>query len=216
MLSSFSSTVPPCRRRETDPNVQVVVVAAEHLDDRRRPTKACVGPDEDSIGSSSNEEVDQHLREAKIDLANTQRRPFPPVEPRVVHVDVEAVLMRGVARAEPAAVRLAEVSDANSRRAGVPGGIGGDNVEDDANQLVGSPAAPRAVGLPMQQWIPREECRAPRWQPNSSNEPPGRGTPQRSRALPSDRVVRPGRERPLSREGAGESARDGRQQDQAE
>jgi hypothetical protein len=73
--------------------VHVVVVATEHLDDRRRPAKTGVGPDEDSFGSSPNEEVDQRLGEAKIDLANAQRRPFPPVEPRVVHVDVEAVLM---------------------------------------------------------------------------------------------------------------------------
>jgi hypothetical protein len=93
MRASFPSTVPACGRRETDPNVQVVVVTTEHLDDRRRPAKAGVGPDEDSFGSSSNEEVDQRLGEPKIDLANAQRRPFPPVQPRVVHVDVEAVLM---------------------------------------------------------------------------------------------------------------------------
>jgi hypothetical protein len=73
--------------------VQVVVVATEHLDDRRRPAEACVGPNEDSFSSSSNEEVDQRLGEPNVDLANTQRRPFPPVEPRVVHVDVAAVLM---------------------------------------------------------------------------------------------------------------------------
>lgn len=68
-------------------------MAAEHLDDGRRPEKACVGPDEDSFSSSSNEEVDQRLGEPKIDLVNTQRRPFPAVEPWVVDVDVEAVLM---------------------------------------------------------------------------------------------------------------------------
>ena len=191
-------------------------MAAEHLDDARRPAKARVGPDEDSFCASSNEEVDQRLGEPNVDLANTQRRPFPPVEPRVVHVDVETVLMRGVARAEPAAVRLAEVSEAHPRRVGVAGGIGSDDAEDEANQLIGPPAPPGAVGLPMKQWIPREERRATRRQLNSSNEPPCRGTSQCSRALPTDRVVRPGRERPLRREGAGESARGGGQQDQAE
>ena len=137
-------------------------MAAEHLDDRRRPAKAGVGPDEDSFGSSSNEEVDQRLGEPKIDLANAQRRPFPPVAPWVVDVDVEAVLMRGVARPEPAAVRLAEVSDAHPRRARMAGRISGDDAEDDANQLVGPPAPPGAVGLPVEQRIPREERRAAR------------------------------------------------------
>jgi hypothetical protein len=201
---------------ETDAHMQVVVVAGEQLDHGRRTAQAGVGPHEDSLRSGSSEEVDQRLREPKINLANTQRRALSPVEPRVVHVDVEAVLMRGVARAEPAAVRLAEVSDAHPRRAGVAGSIGSDDAEDKANQPVGPPAPPRAVRLPMQQWIPREERRAARRQLNSSNEPPCRGTSQRSRALPPDRVFRPGRERPLSREGAGDSARDGRQQDQAE
>jgi hypothetical protein len=215
MLASFPSSVPACRRRETDPHVQVVVVAAEYLDNGVRPAKACVGPDEDSLGSSSNEKVDQRLREAEINLANPPRRPFPPVEPWVVHVDVEAVLMRGVARAEPAAVRLAEVSDAHPRRVGVPGGIAGDDAEDDANEVVGPPAPPRTVGLPVQQRIPREVRRAAGRQLNSSNEPSRSRTAERSRALPPDRVVRPGRERPLRRERAGESGRDGRQQDQA-
>lgn len=136
-------------------------MAAEHLDDRRRPAKAGVGPDEDSFSSSSNEEVDQRLGEPKIELANV-RRPFPPVPPWVVDVDVEAVLMRGVARAEPAAVRLAEVSDAHPRRARMAGRISSDDAEDDANQLVGPPAPPGAVGLPVEQRIPREERRAAR------------------------------------------------------
>jgi hypothetical protein len=75
--------------------------------------------------------------------------------------------MRGVARTEPAAVRLAEVSDAHPRRTGVEGRIGSDDAEDKANQPVGPPAPPRAVGLPMKQWIPRKKCRAARRQPNS-------------------------------------------------
>jgi hypothetical protein len=194
----------------------MVVVATEHLDDRRRPAKTCVGPNEDSLGSSSNEELDERLGQPKINLANTQRRPFAPVEPWVVHVDVEAVLMRGVARAEPAAVRFAEVSDAQARRAGLGGRIRSDDVEDEADQLVRPPAPPRAVGLPMEQRIPREERRAARRELNSSNESPRGGISERSRALPSNRVVRPGHEGPLRREGAGESARDGRHQDQAE
>lgn len=137
-------------------------MAGEHLEHGRRPAQARVGPHEDSLRSGSNEEVDQRLRQPKINLANTQRRALSPVEPWVVHVDVEAILMRRVTRAEPAAVRLAEVSDAHPRRAGMAGGIGSDDAEDNANQLVGPPAPPRAVGLPMKQWIPREECRAAR------------------------------------------------------
>jgi hypothetical protein len=127
MLASFLSTVPAGRRRETDPHVQVVVVATEHLDDRRRPAKTRVRPNEDSFSSSSNEELDERLGKARINLANTHRRPFPPVEPWVVHVDIEAVLMRGVARAEPAAPWLAEVSDAHASRAGMADRIGSDD-----------------------------------------------------------------------------------------
>jgi hypothetical protein len=194
----------------------MVVVATDHLDDRRRPAKTCVGPNEDSFGSSSNEELDDRLGQPKINLANTQRRPFAPVDPWVVHVDVEAVLMRRVARAEPAAVRFAEVSDAQARCAGMGGRIGSDDAEDKADQIVRPPAPPSAVGLPMEQRIPREERRAARRQLNSLHEAPGRRISERSGALPPDRVVRPGREGPLRREGAGESARDRRHQDQAE
>jgi hypothetical protein len=68
-------------------------MAAEHLDDAHRPAKAGVGPDEDSSGSSSNEEVDQRLGEPEIDLTNAQGRPFPPIEAWVIDVDVEPVLM---------------------------------------------------------------------------------------------------------------------------
>jgi hypothetical protein len=79
MLASFPSTVPACRRRETDPHVQVIVVTTEHPDDRRRPAKACVGPNEDSFSSGTSEEVDKRLRQPKINLANTQRRALSPV-----------------------------------------------------------------------------------------------------------------------------------------
>jgi hypothetical protein len=78
--------------------VQVVVVAVEDLDDRRRSAKARVRPHEDSLRSGSSEEVDQGLRQPKINLAHAQRRALSPVEPRVVHVDIEAVLRRGAGR----------------------------------------------------------------------------------------------------------------------
>ena len=134
---------------ETDAHVQVVVVAAEHLDDGRRPAKACVGPDEDSFSSSPNEEVDERLGEPKVDLANAERWALPPVEPRVVHVDVEPVLVRGVPGAEPTTVRFAQVSDAHPRGVGVAGGIGGHDAKDEANQLVRPPPPPSAVRLPV-------------------------------------------------------------------
>jgi hypothetical protein len=107
--------------------MQVVVMSGEHLDDGRRPAKARVRPDEDPLRSGSSEEVDERLREPKIDLPDAHRRPLSTVEPWVVHVDVEAVLVGGVARAEPAAARLAEISDAYSRRARMADGVGRDD-----------------------------------------------------------------------------------------
>jgi hypothetical protein len=103
--------------------MQVVVVSGEHLDDSRRPAKARVRPDEDSLRSGSNEEVDERLRQPNVDLADTQRGPLSPVEQWVVDVDVEAVLVRSVARAEPTAARLAEIPDAYARRVRVAGGV---------------------------------------------------------------------------------------------
>jgi hypothetical protein len=103
--------------------MQVVVVSGEHLDDSRRPAKARVRPDEDSLRSGSNEEVDERLGQAKIDLADTQRGPLSPVEQWVVDVNVKAVLVRSVARAEPTAARLAEISDAYARRVRVAGRV---------------------------------------------------------------------------------------------
>jgi hypothetical protein len=73
--------------------MQVVVVSGEDLDNSWRPAKTRVRTDEDSLRSRSNEEVDERLRQPKIDLADTQRGPLSTVEQWVVHVDVEAVLM---------------------------------------------------------------------------------------------------------------------------
>jgi hypothetical protein len=93
MCASFQSTLPASGPPETDAHMQVVVVSGEDLDDSWRPAKTRVRTDEDSLRSRSNEEVDERLRQPKIDLADTQRGPLSTVEQWVVHVDVEAVLM---------------------------------------------------------------------------------------------------------------------------
>ena len=58
-----------------------------------------------------------------VDLRGEARRPFSPVGARVVDVDVEAVLVRGVARAERASVMPAEVADAQPWRQWMSDGV---------------------------------------------------------------------------------------------
>src|ERR687886_543181 len=105
--------------RSTDAHVEMVVVPGEHLNDGRGTAQPRVRPNEDASGPRADEEVDERLREPKVDLRHLQGRALASVQPRVVDVDVQAVLMRDVARTEPASVRPAEVPDADPRRTGV-------------------------------------------------------------------------------------------------
>ena len=79
--------------------MQMVVVMDEHLDEAGRAVEVRAGSDEDDLRAGSHEPVDQVLGEPAVDLVDRPGRPLAPVEPRVVHVGVEPVLMRGVADA---------------------------------------------------------------------------------------------------------------------
>src|ERR671931_1188267 len=124
MLPPFTSTVPARAGRKTEARVQVVVVIPEDLHDAGRTHQPSVRPDVHELGACPNEEIDEPLREAVVDLPDGGRRPFPTVEPRVVDVDVEAVLVGRVLGPEVAAVRPAQVADPHApckrMGAGVP------------------------------------------------------------------------------------------------
>ena len=83
----------------------------EHLDDAGGAVKAGAGADEDELGASPHEPVDQVLGEPVVTIRSTaSRRSLAPVAARVVDIGVEPVLVRGVAgaaelRPEVAAVR---------------------------------------------------------------------------------------------------------------
>ena len=82
----------------------------EHLDDAGGAVKAGAGADEDELGASPHEPVDQVLGEPVVDPVDRSRRSLAPVAARVVDIGVEPVLVRGVAgaaelRPEVAAVR---------------------------------------------------------------------------------------------------------------
>jgi hypothetical protein len=75
------------------PDVHVVVVVNQFLDDRRRPFEACTRADEHLRGSGSDEARDEILGQLPIDLARGFRWTLSPVAPRVVDVDVQPVLV---------------------------------------------------------------------------------------------------------------------------
>jgi hypothetical protein len=104
--------------------VQVVVVVGEHPDNARRPDEPRARPDEDHFGSGGHEAVDQVLRKSQVCLARLERGTLSPVPARVVHVHVEAVLVRDMAGpaelgTEVAPARTAQIADADARRTGV-------------------------------------------------------------------------------------------------
>jgi hypothetical protein len=199
-----------------DAHVQMVVVAGENLDDGGRAAKARVRPDEDARRTRLDEEIDERLRERKVDLVDPCRRPLAPVEAWVIDIDVEPVLMRDVTGPEPASPPLAQVPHAQARCARVPGGVRRRNVQDPPDELVGAPAAPGAIGSTMEQGVPGEVSRAARRQLHAPDQRSGGGDPERARVAPADRVPRCRREAHALGEGACEAARDSRQEDEAE
>ena len=102
----------------------MVVVVRERLHDLARSAQPERRADEHVLRAFTHEGVDELLRRRAVDLVRAPRPPQPAVEPRVVDVRVEPVLVRGVpdpaeARPEVAAARAREVADPDARRLGV-------------------------------------------------------------------------------------------------
>jgi murein peptide amidase A len=190
-------------------------VPAEHLHHTRRPAQPRVGPDEYALDPGADEEVDESLREAPVDRGRGPRSSLATIESRVVDVDVEPVLVRGVARPEWPALPPAQVPDAEAWGVRMLLRVASGDAQDEADKRVGTPAPPGPVRPPMQERIPREERRAPGGEPNAADEMTGRRASERPRLLPPDRARRR-REAALPRQRAREATGDEAGHDQAE
>src|SRR4051794_33652902 len=106
--------------------MQMVVVVDERRHDPPGAAEACVWADEDLHGARADEAVHQRLSEPTIVLAYSRGCKLLPVTARVVHVDVEPTLVRGMsdpaeARTEVAAARPAEIADSHPGCVGIRG-----------------------------------------------------------------------------------------------
>jgi hypothetical protein len=145
----------------------MVVVVHTSPDDVGRPDEVEVGSNEDSLRARADEDVDERLSEAEVDLARGLRGPLEPVPPRVVDVDVEPVLVRDVpgaaeTRAEVPTMREAEVADAHAGRVRVASRVRIDCVQRESHEIVRSEAAPPAARRSVPERIPGEEEAAAR------------------------------------------------------
>jgi hypothetical protein len=155
----------PPNRRQREADVQVVVVVREDPDDAPRPGQVRCRADEDADRAGADEAAHEVLSQRVVDLGRVVDGALAAVAARVVHVDVEPVLVRGVAdapelRAEVAAVRAAQVADADARRPRVRGGVRVDDPKDGADDASIPEPAPASVGLSLENGIPREEVPA--------------------------------------------------------
>jgi len=166
-------------------------VAGERPDDPPPPGKPRVRADEDEVGSRFDEEVDERLRQAAVDVSRSFGGALAAIVPRVVDVDVEAVLVRDVpgepeARPEVAAPRTAQVADPDAGRTRMRGGVRAKHPQHDSDEPVGAPAAPAAVRRRPAHGIPREERLAFGGKLDAAHEPAAVGEPERFRVAPSD------------------------------
>jgi hypothetical protein len=143
-------------------DVEMVVVVRERLNDSGRSREAGVRADEDANRAGRDEPVDEVLGERAVDLRGPSGRALPAVEPRVVDVDVEAVLVRdvaweAVARAEVAAAGATHVADAYARCVRMRGRIFVEHLEERPHEPVVPPASPAAVRRAPQDRVPGEE-----------------------------------------------------------
>jgi hypothetical protein len=156
--------------RDFKPRMQVVVVVPEHLDGAGRPREASARPDEHEDGAGSHEAVDKILAESPVDLGRDPGRSLAAILPRVVHVDVEAVLVGRVPRAEGPAAPAAEIADPEGRRHGMGGCEVRHDTQDLADEEVRPPPPPGPVRPAVQKRIPCEEPRARRGKLDAADE----------------------------------------------
>src|SRR5919201_7103980 len=209
MRPPFTAAVATPACRKTEARVKVVVVIPEGLHDAGRTHQPSVRPDVHELGACPNEEIDEPLREAVVDLPDGGRRPFPTVEPRVVDVDVEAVLVGRVLGPEVAAVPPAEVADPDPGRVRMLRGVRCDDLEHLANKAVRSPTPPGPVRPPVQERVPREVGRPGAGQLDSAHESAVAGSAESERVAPVDLLgLRRGDPPSLRGERAQENARE--------
>ena len=82
------------------------------------------------------------LGQAQVDLGHRSRRPLLPVATRVIHVDVEPVLV-GDVLVDLTAAAEAEISDHHSRRLRVSGAVLADHAHEEPHQRIGAVEAVR-------------------------------------------------------------------------
>ena len=92
-----------------DADVHVVVVVDQRLDLPPRPAKPDARPDEHLHGARPHEPSHEVLGEDTFDLSRSRGPQLLTVEPRIVDVHVEPVLVRGVTAAAEALVEDASV-----------------------------------------------------------------------------------------------------------
>ena len=163
------------------------------LDHPRRAGEAGVRADVDLHRTGADEAIHQVLGQGEVDLVHRQRRPLGAASERVVDVHVEAVLVgrvpdRAERRAEVAAVRPAQIADADPGCAGMGGRVGVDHAQRGAHEVVGSPAPPGPVGRAPADRVPGEVVGALGGQPDAPDQPAGVGEAERLRAAPVDRA----------------------------
>ena len=96
--------------------MHVVVVERDRLHHAPRSAQAGPAAHEHELRPDVDKPVDQILREGAIDLRWPQRCALAPVQARVVDVDIEAVLMRGMAAARRSAGRSRRRPAGSGRR----------------------------------------------------------------------------------------------------
>jgi hypothetical protein len=135
----------------------MVVVVPEDLHDAGRSGQACVRADVDEVGAGCDEQVDEGLGQAVLDLVGSLRRPLSAISTRVVDVDVEAVLMRGVLGPEVAALAAAEIADADSRSGRVLARVPLHDRQHRADEVVRPPPPPGGVRRDVIDRVPGEK-----------------------------------------------------------
>ena len=181
-------------RIRPDADVQVVVVVDERLDDPPWPAQADPRPDEDVDGAGLHETRHEVLRERAIDQSGPAGPELLPVAPRVVDVDVEPVLVRGVppaaeALVEDAAVGPRQIADAHAGRLRVGNRVLVEDTKHDAEQAIVSPAPPPSVRRALLDRVPREEMLTFGRELDAPDEPSVPRNPERARVSPLDRLV---------------------------
>ena len=164
---------------------------------RRGPRRPVRGPTKTLTAPARTKRSTRSCASARSIWADAGRRQLLPVAARVVDVDVEAVLVRGVAepaepRPEVAAARPAEVADPDPRRVRVGEPVLGEDAQHRAHEARRAPAAPGPVRRPLQDRVPGEVVRPSRVSCTPLARRPAHGLARARSELRSDVGASPG------------------------